>query len=134
MADYTVPNELKYSKTHEWLMDLGENKFRMGVTEYAAKHIGDVTYVELPEVDDEVDADDSICVVETVKSSEDVFNHISGVVIATNEDVLNDAPETVNNDCYGDGWLYTIQTEDDEDFNNLMSAEEYKNFLADLDD
>jgi len=131
---YNIPGNLRYAKTHEWVMDMGENKYRIGVSDYAAKHIGDVTYVELPEIESEMDRSDTECVIETVKSSEDVYNHIAGSISVLNEDILNDNPELVNGDCYGDGWLYEVKAESDSDFNDLMSAEDYKKFLDDLHD
>ncbi|HSA32393.1 MAG TPA: glycine cleavage system protein GcvH [bacterium] len=134
MANYLVPGDLRYSKTHEWIKDLGGNKFRVGISDYAAKHIGDVTYVELPQVDDEIGKEESGCVIETVKSSEDVYNSITGKVIAENGDILNDNPETINNDCYGEGWLYEIQAASADDFKALMSPADYEKFLAELGD
>jgi len=133
MANYNVMGDLRYSDNHEWVKDLGGNKYRTGVTDYAAKNIGDVTFVELPEVDAQADKDNVDCVVETVKSSEDVFNQIGGVVAEVNE-TLDDNPELVNNDCYGDGWLYEVQADSAADFNELMSAEDYEKFLEEQDD
>lgn len=134
MASYNVPDDLRYSKSHEWVKDLGKNKYRFGITDYAAKHLGDITYIELPEIDDSIDREESGCVIETVKSSEDVFNHISGSVCARNSDVLSETPEIANTDCYGKGWLYEIQAENADDFKVLMTAEEYEKYLEDLGD
>lgn len=131
---YNIPDELKFTKTHEWVKDLGGGKYKVGVSEYAAKHIGDVTYVELPDVDSEVETDDSNCVVETVKSSEDVYNPVRGTIIETNEDLLGETPEVVNNDCYEDGWLYVVEADSADDFNELLSASQYKEFLNSLED
>lgn len=133
MANYNVIGELRYSENHEWVKDLGGNKYRTGVSDYAAKNIGDVTFVELPDVDSEVDKESVDCVVETVKSSEDVFNQIGGVVSEVNE-TLEDNPELVNTDCYGDGWLYEVKAESNADFNELMTAEDYEKFLEEQDD
>jgi glycine cleavage system H protein len=133
MANYNVPSELRYSDNHEWVRDMGGNVFRTGVTDYAAQHIGDVTYVELPEVGSEVDKESVDCTVETVKSSEDVFNQVGGHISAVNES-LEDTPEVINSDCYGDGWLYEVKTDNDDDFNSLMSAEEYEKFLSEQED
>jgi len=133
MANYNVPSELRYSENHEWVRDLGGNKYRIGVSDYAAQHIGDVTFVELPEVGSEVDKDSVECVVETVKSSEDIYNQIAGTVSAAN-DSLEDNAEIVNSDCYGDGWLYEVTSDGDEDFNALMTAEEYEKYLAEQED
>jgi len=133
MANYNVPSELRYSETHEWVKDLGNKRYRLGITDFAAQHAGDITYVELPETDIVIEKDDVDCTIETVKSSEDICNQISGTVVAVN-DMLEDSPETVSNDCYGDGWLYEVEAESDEDFNSLMTAEEYEEFLATQED
>ncbi len=133
MSNYNVPSELRYSENHEWVRSLGGNKYRVGLSDYAAQHIGDVTFVELPEVGSEVDKESVECVVETVKSSEDIYNQISGTVSAVN-DSLEDNSEVVNSDCYGDGWLYEITADGDEDFNSLMTAEEYEKYLAEMED
>jgi len=133
MANYNVPSELRFSETHEWVKDLGNKRYRIGISDFAAQHAGDITYVELPETDIVIEKDDVDCTIETVKSSEDICNQISGTVVAVN-DMLEDSPETVSNDCYGDGWLYEVEAESDEDFNSLMTAEEYEEFLATQED
>ena len=133
MSNYTVPSELRYSRTHEWVMDLGNKRYRLGITDFAAQHAGDITYVELPETETVIDKDGVDCTIETVKSSEDICNQITGTVIAVN-DMLEDSPETVSSDCYGDGWLYEVEAENDEDFSSLMTAEEYEEFLATQED
>ncbi len=92
MADYTFPENLKYTKEHEWVQKVEDGLFRIGVTEYAAGSMGDVTFVELPELEDEIESGDTPCVIETVKSSEDVFAPTSGSVAAVNE-TLEDTPE-----------------------------------------
>ena len=133
MANYNVPSELRFSETHEWVKDLGNKRYRIGISDFAAQHAGDITYVELPETDIVIEKDDVDCTIETVKSSEDICNQISGTVVAVN-DMLEDSPETVSNDCYGDGWLYEVEAESDEDFSSLMTAEEYEEFLATQED
>ncbi|MBO4710592.1 glycine cleavage system protein GcvH [bacterium] len=133
MSNYNVPSELRYSRTHEWVMDLGNKRYRLGITDFAAQHAGDITYVELPETETVIDKDGVDCTIETVKSSEDICNQITGTVTAVN-DMLEDSPETVSSDCYGDGWLYEVEAENDEDFSSLMTAEEYEEFLATQED
>ena len=133
MANYNVPSELRFSETHEWVKDLGNKRYRIGISDFAAQHAGDITYVELHETDIVIEKDDVDCTIETVKSSEDICNQISGTVVAVN-DMLEDSPETVSSDCYGDGWLYEVEAESDEDFNSLMTAEEYEEFLATQED
>ena len=133
MSNYNVPSEIRYSRTHEWVMDLGNKRYRLGITDFAAQHAGDITYVELPETETVIDKDGVDCTIETVKSSEDICNQITGTVTAVN-DMLEDSPETVSSDCYGDGWLYEVEAENDEDFSSLMTAEEYEEFLATQED
>lgn len=132
MTNHTFPTNLKYTKTHEWIEKKG-NCFRVGVTAYAAGSIGDVTFVELPEAGDDVEVQDSPCVVETVKSSEDIINPIAGTIAASNGD-LDDTPEVVNSDCYGDGWLYEVDGTDDSEYDALMGADEYAKYIASLED
>ncbi len=133
MANYTFPENLKYTKEHEWVQKTENGLFRIGVTEYAAGSMGDVTFVELPELDDELEEGDTPCVIETVKSSEDVFAPVSGTVAAVNE-ALEDTPELVNSDCYGDGWLFEVKSEDESEFDKLMDAKEYTEYVESLDE
>ncbi|MCK5809094.1 glycine cleavage system protein GcvH [bacterium] len=126
------PENLKYAKSHEWVQKL-DDRFRVGVSTFAAGSMGDVTFVELPEVEDDVDAEDSPCVIETVKSSEDIINPITGTVAAINGE-LEDTPETVNSDCYGDGWLYEVKGTDASEYDALMTPEEYTKYVASLED
>ncbi len=127
MTNYNIPEDFRFTKTHEWVQKIDDDTFRVGISEFAAKSIGDVTFVELPEVDSDVDKEDAICTIETVKSSEDIFNPIEGTVVAVNE-ALEDTPEIVNTDSYDEGWLFEIKGSA-EDFEALMSAEEYDKFL-----
>lgn len=133
MSNYNVPSELRFSKTHEWVKDLGDYRYRVGISDYAAQNAGDITYVELPDKDVVLDKEASECIIETVKSSEEIVNQIEGTVVAVNN-VLEDNPELVSSDCYGEGWLYEIQSDSDEDFYSLMNAEDYEKFLAEQDD
>ncbi len=133
MSNYSVPSNLRFSETHEWVEDLGNNKYRIGISDFAAQHVGDITYVELPEINEDVDNESVVCNIETVKSSEDINNQISGTVSAINE-MLSENPEIIVADCYGDGWLYEVQSDSYEDFKALMSADEYDKFLDEQDD
>lgn len=132
MSEYKIPEAYKFTENHEWIKDMGDDHYRVGITDYAAKNMGDVTYVELPEVDDELEKGDSDCVVETVKSSEDIFNPVTGTVTEINEE-LEDAPETVNNDSYGEGWLYEIEAEE-VDMSEYMDAAAYRKYIEEQDD
>lgn len=121
------PEGLKYSKEHEWV--LVEDKIAIvGITEYAQQELGDIVYVELPEVGDKVVKDDPFGAVESVKAVSDVYAPISGTVVEVN-DTLPDNPETINDDPYGDGWMIKVEMSDMDDLKDLMSAEEYAEYI-----
>ena len=123
-----VPSELKYVASHEWLRLEDDGTITVGITEHAQDLLGDIVYVELPEVGDTVVADDEIAVVESVKAASDVYAPITGEIVAINE-ALEDAPETINADAYGDGWFFRIKPDNIDDYEALLSAEEYQNEL-----
>lgn len=123
-----VKQNLKYSKEHEWVLELGDNKVRVGITDYAQHSLGDIVFVELPEVDDEVKADSTMGSVESVKAVSDVFSPVSGSVVEVNSE-LEDAPEKINEEPYGSGWMVVIELSDSSELNNLLSAEEYEAFV-----
>ena len=119
-----IPSELKYASSHEWVRNEGDGTFTVGISEHAQELLGDMVFVELPEVGDEVDAGEDCAVAESVKAASDIYSPISGEIVAINED-LEDAPETVNNDAYGDGWLFRIKASDESEVDNLLDAEGY---------
>ena len=123
-----VPEGLKYSKEHEWVLVEG-NVAIIGITEYAQQELGDIVYVELPEVGEKVVKDDPFGVVESVKAVSDVYAPVGGTVLEAN-DALPDGPETVNDDPYGDGWMIKVEMNDKDDLKDLMSAEEYAEYVA----
>lgn len=121
------PDGLKYSKEHEWV--LVEDKIAIiGITEFAQHELGDVVYVELPEVGEKVVKDDPFGAVESVKAVSDVFAPVSGSVVEVN-DVLPENPETINDDPYGDGWMIKVEMTDMDDLKDLMNAEEYAEYI-----
>lgn len=120
-----IPADLKYASTHEWVRDEGDGTFTVGITEHAQDLLGDMVFVELPDVGDKVETGDDIAVAESVKAASDIYAPISGEVVAVNED-LEDAPETVNNDPYGDGWLFKIKADDSGELSNLLDADAYE--------
>lgn len=122
-----VPRELRYTKTHEWVRLEGKLA-TVGITDFAQEQLSDLTYVELPDVEDEVAALDEIAVVESVKAASDVYAPIDGVVVAVNE-ALTDNPELVNSDPYGNGWLFKIRPANPRDVDQLMDAEQYEETL-----
>lgn len=123
-----IPAELKYSNSHEWVRKEDDGTYTIGITEHAQELLGDMVFVELPEVGDEVAAGDEVAVAESVKAASDVYAPLSGKVVAINED-LEDAPELVNSDAFGDGWLFRLALSDEAELDELMDAENYQNVL-----
>lgn len=125
-----VPAELKYTKEHEWVSELtADGTVRIGVTDHAQSELGDVVYVDLPEVGETIDAEATFGEIESTKSVSDLFAPIAGEVVAVNED-LADAPETVNSDPYGAGWLIEVRPSDTADLEGLLSAADYEAEIA----
>lgn len=124
------PKEFKYAPTHEWAIKDhdDDNVAIVGVTDFAQNHMGEIVYVELPEVGLRVAAGDEVCVLESVKTASDVYSPLSGKIVAVNED-LEDAPGMVNTDPYQDGWLFKIELKDQVEFDELLEAEDYKDSL-----
>ena len=122
------PEDLKYTKEHEWLLMEGTTAI-VGITDYAQDRLGDVVYVELPAVGDKVSKEDAFGVVESVKAVSDIYAPVSGKVLEVNDD-LPDNPNMINEDPYGDGWLIKVEMNDPEEVDELMTAEEYKEYIA----
>jgi len=123
-----IPSELKYATSHEWVRNEGDGIVTVGITEHAQDLLGDMVFVELPDVDDEVSVGDDICVAESVKAASDIYAPVTGKVIEINED-LEDSPELVNSDAFGDGWLFKVKMEDAGELENLLDAEGYANSI-----
>lgn len=123
-----IPKELKYSKDHEWVKVEG-NTATIGITDYAQSQLGDVVFVELPEAGAELAVGAGLAVVESVKAVSDVYTPISGKVIAGNES-LADAPEIVNQDPYGEGWIAKLEITDSAKFDELLDSEAYAQLVA----
>lgn len=121
------PEWLKYSKEHEWVNVEG-SVATVGITEYAQQELGDIVYVELPEVGEKIVKDDPFGAVESVKAVSDIYAPVSGAVLEVN-DALPDSPETVNEDPYGDGWMIKVEMSDADDLKDLMTAEEYAEYV-----
>ncbi|MFP4013623.1 MAG: glycine cleavage system protein GcvH [Chitinispirillaceae bacterium] len=122
-----TPNDRKYSKTHEWVLLEGENA-RIGITEHAQDSLGDITFVELPQVGKAVSRGAEAGVIESVKAASDIFSPISGEVVEIN-DTLESAPEEINKDPFGSGWLFTVKISDKSELDDMMDSEEYEKFL-----
>ncbi|TMS95116.1 glycine cleavage system protein H [Pseudoalteromonas sp. S201] len=124
-----IPSELKYAPSHEWVRNDGNGTYTVGISEHAQELLGDMVFVELPEVGDVVDAGEDCAVAESVKAASDIYAPISGEIVAINEE-LEDSPETVNNDAYGDGWLFRIKASDESEVDNLLDAEGYAHTIG----
>lgn len=121
------PEGLKYSKEHEWVLVEGQTA-TIGITEYAQEELGDIVFVELPEVGAKAVKDDPFGAVESVKAVSDVYAPVSGTVLEVN-DALPDSPETINEDPYGDGWMIKVEMSDPDDLKDLMSSDEYAEYV-----
>jgi glycine cleavage system H protein len=123
-----IPSELKYVTSHEWIRNEGDGTVTVGITEHAQDLLGDMVFVELPEVGDAVSTGDDICVAESVKAASDIYAPVTGEIVEVNEE-LEDAPELVNSDAYGCGWLFKIKVEDAGELESLLDAEGYANSI-----
>jgi glycine cleavage system H protein len=119
------PEDLFYTKTHEWAKKEGDNRVRVGITSHAQSELGDVVYVELPDLDRAVKAGAACTVVESVKAAYDIYAPVSGKVIETNPDLENN-PQLVNEDPYGKGWFSIIEMEDSQELTRLLSNKDYE--------
>ncbi|KEA54543.1 MULTISPECIES: glycine cleavage system protein GcvH [Mangrovibacter] len=125
-----VPNELKYTKEHEWLRKEEDGTYTVGITEHAQELLGDMVFVDLPEVGATVGAGDDCAVAESVKAASDIYAPVSGEIVAVNEE-LNDSPEQVNSEPYGNGWIFKIKASDASEIDALLDAEAYEALLED---
>lgn len=114
-----------YTEDHDWVKMIEDNKVRIGITEYAQDQLGDIVYVELPEVGDDLEAGDELGTVESVKSVSEILSPLTGTITAVNE-ALEDEPELVNDDATGEGWFVELETDGDVDTTGLLSKEEYE--------
>jgi glycine cleavage system H protein len=126
----STPSELKYVSSHEWIRLEDDGTAVIGITDHAQEALGDVVFVELPEVGAELSAGDESGVVESVKAASDLYAPISGVVVAIN-DALEETPESANEDPYGDGWFFKLQITDQSELSDLLDAEGYAQVCED---
>ncbi|HAS3630816.1 TPA: glycine cleavage system protein GcvH [Vibrio cholerae] len=115
---------LKFTESHEWVRDNGDGTVTIGISEHAQEMLGDVVFVELPEIDAEIDAGDSFSLVESVKAASDIYTPVTGVVIEVNEDLQN-SPELINEEPYDGGWIVKVKMSDPDELKDLKDAEEY---------
>ncbi|PCJ92598.1 MAG: glycine cleavage system protein H [Porticoccaceae bacterium] len=126
-----TPSNLKYAASHEWVRDEGDGTVTVGISDHAQESLGDVVYVELPEIGSSVSAGEEAGVVESVKAASDIYAPVSGEVVAIN-DVLEDAPETINGSPYDDGWFFKVKMSDPSELEALLDAASYE--AASVDD
>lgn len=123
-----IPAELKYSKDHEWIRLEGETAY-VGITDFAQHELGDIVFVDIDTVDEELEAEETFGTIEAVKTSSELLMPVAGTVIEFNE-ALADAPETVNNDPYGEGWIIKVKVNDPAELEGLLDAEAYKELIG----
>src|SRR5690606_5968270 len=125
-----IPGDLKFLKSHEWARVEGAGRVTVGISDHAQGLLGDLVYVELPEAGADAKAGEAIAVVESVKAASDVYSPVSGKVVSVNA-ALADKPETINEDAYGEGWLYVLEGVDAEELNELLGPDDYAELLED---
>ncbi|MBI4259953.1 MAG: glycine cleavage system protein GcvH [Actinobacteria bacterium] len=125
------PEELRYTREHEWALDESGGRVRIGITDYAQDALGDVVYVDVPETGTEVRAGEPFGEVESTKSVSDVYSPVNGTVVERNP-LLDERPELVNEEPYGDGWMIVVEVSDPDQLDDLMGAAEYRTFVEEV--
>ncbi len=124
-----IPGDLKYAKSHEWVRREDDGRITIGITDHAQEELGDLVYVELPELERELTATEDMAVVESVKAASDLYSPVTGRVVEVNQ-ALADTPELINSDPYGEGWILRLQPAADADFEALLDSEAYEAVAA----
>ena len=127
-----IPGDLKFLKSHEWARAEDDGLVRVGISDHAQSQLGDLVYVELPEVGASVQAGHGVAVVESVKAASDIYAPISGEIVEVNEN-LSDSPETINEDAWGEGWIYVIRPSNREELDHLLDADAYAELIENED-
>ena len=125
-----IPGDLLFLKSHEWARVEGDGKVTIGISDHAQGLLGDLVYVELPNVGDRIEAGTGCAVVESVKAASDVYAPVTGTVVEVNT-ALSDKPETINEDAYGDGWILVLEIEEPEQLKELLGPDDYAELLED---
>ncbi|MEC9296485.1 MAG: glycine cleavage system protein GcvH [SAR324 cluster bacterium] len=125
----TIPKDNLYTRDHEWVRIEG-NKAEVGITDHAQTALGDIVFVELPDIEDEIDAGDEFGSIESVKAVTSLFMPMSGRIIEVNTE-LKDSPEIINEECYDEGWVIRLELSNQDESSELLSADDYKEFLLD---
>jgi len=124
-----IPSDLFYTGTHEWVRQEEDGTITIGISDHAQSALGDIVFVELPEVGAELEGGAACCVVESVKAASDIYMPIAGEILDTNQ-ALVESPELVNNSPYDEGWIFKVRPHDEDDIENLMSASSYEDELG----
>jgi len=124
-----MPEDLKYTKEHEWIRDNGDSTMTVGITDHAQDELGDLVFVELPEAGRRVASGEACAVIESVKAASDIYSPLAGEVVEINP-VLSDAPETINDAPYSAGWLFKLRPSDTSQLDDLLDATDYQSFVA----
>lgn len=125
-----TPTDLKYSSTHEWAKLEDDGRVTVGITDHAQSLLGDIVFVELPEIETEVGVGDEVGVIESVKAASDLYTPITGQIVEVNA-ALSDTPELINEDPYGAGWIFRIQPDDAEELRDLLESDDYLEEISD---
>jgi len=131
VTDFEIPDELRFSEEDEWARLDGE-RMTIGITDWAQQQLGDIVYVELPEVGASLEKGEPFGVIESVKAVSDLYAPVSGKVLEVNTE-LADRPEVVNEDCYGDGWIAVVAVQHEDEYASLLDANAYKKYLEERD-
>lgn len=127
--DFDIPPGTLFAETHEYVLwDEGEDRARIGISHYAAEQMGDIVYVELPEIGERFEQGDTFGTIESVKAASDLYIPVSGEVLAVNTQLASE-PDLINDNCYGDGWMIEVLLKDSEQLKSLMTAEQYLAFI-----
>ena len=119
-----IPSDLRYTSSHEWLRQEEDGTVTVGITDHAQELLGDLVFVELPEVDSQLSEGEACCVIESVKAASDVYMPINGEIVDTNQQLV-DEPEIINTSAYDDGWIFRIKPDDEDDLGQLMDSSTY---------
>jgi glycine cleavage system H protein len=128
-----VPTELRYTKTHEWVRLDKNGVATIGITDFAQEQLGDLTYVELPSVGDNVEAQNEVAVIESVKAAADIYAPVAGTIAEVNKK-LEDQPELINSDPFGEGWIYKLRPDDPSEIDMLLDADAYEDMIPDAEE
>ncbi len=126
---FDVPDDRRYLESHEWALETDDGTVRVGISDFAQDELGDVVFVELPDTGDDLEREAEFGVVESIKAVSDLYAPVGGEVVAINDDLF-DAPELVNEDPFGEGWMLELEPDDPDELEELLTADEYENQIA----